>query len=188
MSLQLTFANTQMKELTQPGNQSKFQILKDAFNSANFPATINDFEDFKEKESERKIKCVQATPDVPNTIHSVLIARFSKVIDGSPSNGPLFPSEEDRIVEKLIFGQPHWLRHNKYFNLFEMHSSNTDLVIRLPKNDSGLFSDIGDEISIFVRKQSNYMPFKVQKIAEENGPLFPESEGKVFYYGYCYNK
>lgn len=88
---------------------------------------------------------------------------------------PGTPAKEEII---LAAGNEVLFAVKRLHGVFQNHTTNSDLVVRVPKNNLGLYNDIGDEISIFVRKVDNYFPFKFQKISDSEGPLSPSSPGR----------
>jgi hypothetical protein len=169
------------------GQETKYEVLKNAFESTFNPALASDFEMYTDAEKRKQI-CVMATETKPEELTTITVARFSKKVAGTPANGPLFPGTPERWEEKVIVGQDYWLTRDPFFEVFQNHLTNTDFVVRVPKNNQSVYSDLGGEVSIFFRRGPNYISFKIQSITESNGPLFPSSVGKTHFYGYCYQK
>ena len=168
------------------GQETKFEVLKNAYESARSIPSPGDFEIFRPEEANRSQKCVVAKEEDPENLLNTIVARYSVKVAGTPGNGPIFPGTSDRLESKVLNGT-FGVFDDKYYHLFVNETTSTDFVVRVQQNNLGVFSDVGDDVKFYYRKERDYYPFKVVKILGANGPQFPGKE-KVLMYGYCYLK
>ncbi len=173
-------------DLDMYGQETKFEVMKNGYETARAIPTPLDFEVFDLRERYRSQYCVLAEEKYPEELHAFIVARYSVKVSSTPGNGPMSPGTSDRTETKVLVGR-HGIFDDRFFSVFINETSNTDFVVRVPENNVGLYSDIGGGINIYFRKEKNVFPFKVVKLQGGNGQQFPAKES-VLYYGYCYDK
>jgi hypothetical protein len=104
---------------------------------------------------------------------------------GTPSYGPLFPGEPDRMDTVLVLGKTTaWVNGanltNEKRQVFEVHPMGNTLVIRINENSFGIYQDFGNPAEIWLRHgDGSNIFFKVFKLDAERN----RSEALV---GYCF--
>lgn len=164
--------------------KSRYETLVDVYNTS-LPASLELFR--KEK------VCVIAKNSSPDDLINLKIATQGEVVTPAkparsiPAAGPLFPAKEvpatPAVVtnEKLVIGTGAGRYGKDILNVFQNSVTDKDFIIFIPKNNQGVFSDIGDNIKVSLRfdRAKNIIPLKVERNAD--------SENKeILFMGYCY--
>jgi hypothetical protein len=165
--------------------QTRFATMLDYYNSSYLPASVEDFRQPK--------KCLGAKVSAQNDLTDILVAIQGDLIEAAqpertlPARGPLFPAEviparpAVYANEKLVFGSNAGKYEKRYLDLFEVSVTATDYVSYVPKNNQRLFSDVGDDVRMQLRKnQQNGLIFW---IVEKD--VNSQARSLVFS-GYCY--
>lgn len=159
---------------TRPG-KTRFQVLKEAYSSANEVPDLNDFI----PQIKTQMLCAGAFPDKPDVLNPYYIRVVKSVIqEGVPGFGPLFPPTKALYDSTVIFGNQKTVAQQNAAG-FTNRITETDFEIRV---DSGTYEDVSEPVVVMFRKKANYLPFKAVRI--RNGTISEDA----FVRGYCYQQ
>jgi hypothetical protein len=169
------------------GQETKFDILKNAYEASSHAADDSDFEYYRYNESLRTYRCEFVNKGNPEQLMKTTVAIFTKKIPANPGNGPIFPGTPERTEEKVFVGADS-IYTEKNFPLFLNKKSHSDFIVQVPKNMFGIYSEVGSGVMISFRKTDGYLPFKMEKEFRSDTLTSPSSKCKDLCYGYCYKK
>ncbi|MBU6152924.1 MAG: hypothetical protein KGP28_01355 [Bdellovibrionales bacterium] len=163
--------------------KTKYQIIVDSFDRASRRPEVNDFDSLDE--FRLKTRCFMTQSSAPDSMSEVVIRQMPVTRSGTPSYGPLFPGERERVETVLVLGKnTAWVNSanltNEKRQVFEVHSLGSTLVIRINENQFGIYEDFGNPAEIWLRKGiDGNIFFKVFKIDAGRN----RNEASV---GYCF--
>lgn len=165
---------------------SKYEILKNSYETAKEVPSALDFEEYVSDEDMRTQGCVTVGKKHPDEFGELIIARYKMLVPETPGNGPMFPGSPESVMSKVLVGTEGVFKDIS-FPIFLNKTTETDFIVHVQENDENIYSDIGGNVNIYIRKSKNYFPFKAVKFYPARGPKFPAKKS-VLVYGYCFNK
>lgn len=165
--------------------RTKYQIITESFDLAGRAPLIRDFDTLDEFRP--KTRCFLTRSSDPDSMSEVVIRQMSVTYSGTPSYGPLFPGQPERVENVLVLGKnTAWVNSTNLTNekrqVFELHSMGNTLVIKINQNEFGIYQDFGNPAEIWLRKGADgNIFFKIYKIDAEQSRI----EASV---GYCFRK
>jgi len=168
-----------------PQVRTKYSTIVEAFDRANRAPDVNDFDLLDEFHP--KTHCYLTRASTPEVLSEVVIRQMSVTYSGTPSYGPLFPGDPDRIETILVLGKDTaWVNSTNLTNekrqVFELHPMGSTLVIKINENQFGIYQDFGNPAEIWLRKSTDgNIFFNVFKVDAEHN----RNEASV---GYCFKK
>jgi hypothetical protein len=168
-----------------PQARTKYSTIVEAFDRANRAPNVSDFDPLDEFHP--KTHCFLTRASTPEVMGEVVIRQMSVTYSGTPSYGPLFPGDPDRIETILVLGKDTaWVNSTNLTNekrqVFELHPMGVTLVIKINENQFGIYQDFGNPAEIWLRKSPDgNIFFKVFKVDTERN----RTEASV---GYCFKK
>ena len=183
--------------------ESNYQTLLDTYNSSSSPASISDFINQSAKtcviasEEDQDLNTVSYTLVHAYCAKILVAASEAKDIPAIPaydipSAGPLLPARhvneipakhipatseicDTKANNKLLMGGD-WIKNasSDQLSVFSNKVEGSNFVISVANNSQGIYSDIGGDVTISIRKKDGLFPFLV------------ESSKGIVYSGYCY--
>jgi hypothetical protein len=181
---------------------SSYQTLMNAYQSSTSPASMSDFINQplktcvavsqatpnENETTQVMVKCGKVLTPASPAKDIPAVAAYDV-----PADGPLLPAHHvdavpaehipataevcdanDNLLLMIATVDEETALTADELAVFSNAQTNTDFVIGVAKNSQGVYSDIGDNVQILIRKQGSVFPFVVK------------SDAGIVFNGYCY--